>query len=993
MKHQPIFLFLLFLFGQTLPAQQNPQFHFRNYSTEHGLPSPETYCAFQDSRGYMWFGTDNGASRFDGYEFRAYSAQEGLTSNVIFDIFEDAKGRIWFGTMTGEAFILEGDTIVPYRFNHLVKRYREKFLSASLACLLKDETVFFELRGLGIMQIDSLGRDSLIATERPNSLLMLEVEGSSKLLHTEVARTYEEDFISWFADQNQHQKIQMEFLTKADKFRNELPLSLEDKTGLNAQLLSSGHLLAFWGNQLYCLQENKILWILPFAIQTSEIIEDEQAIWVCGLYGNGLRRYRNLEAIKNGDYDLFLDGLSISNTYRDAKGGLWVTTLEQGVFYCSDLDLLTYDSRFGFSENFVSAVAFKNEQELFVGCENGDIFQVDLAQSRVKGVTTNPYGYHNFDLLYLSDLDALWSSTTYWKDEQWHFAKISYPGVNGLMNLKISKFEKLHLNASGDLLGCHSLGFLIIDLKNDTVRFASYLHIPRERTLALHTDKKQRLWVGNLRGLFEFRDSVLVSTGIDHPAFHIRVEDIDELPDGSLVFGTKGLGVVRWKGEDMLQLTIDEGLSSNMIEDVHVDENGILWVGTLNGLNKITFDNNGKPTVRPFTIANGLPSNEIYKVKSYAGQVWLCTAGGLIKFHEREKETVADSPIIQDLKVNGGAVSLADRQEFKHRQNNLEFRFLAINYHRNGRIPYRYRLSKTAAWQYTQNLIVNYPQLPPDDYHFEVQAQNQDGYWSLSTAFAFTIHPPWWNTWLARGPATVFLLAGLFYYQRQYIARLRKEAAIQQQITDLEHAALQAQMNPHFIFNCLNSIQNFILTNEKRQAVEFLARFARLVRHNLNASVQGRVSLEEEVRILNDYLALERERFQNSIDYHITVEESLEKEEIFFPPLLIQPYVENAVIHGLAKKAGGGMVEIHFGREKGSLAVSIRDNGVGYRVNGEEKQSARHKSVGMSITQQRLALLSETAGRPVEIEVLRDAEGVVLGTEVRLWLQIGGEEA
>jgi hypothetical protein len=544
------------------------------------------------------------------------------------------------------------------------------------------------------------------------------------------------------------------------------------------------------------------------------------------------------------------------------------------------------------------------------------------------------------------------------------------------------------MNAAGEILGCYNNGFTIIDIKNDSVKYASLDNNLRERTFALHTDRQQRLWIGNARGLFEFRDSVLVSPGIEHPAFHLRVEDIHEFPDGSLVFGTKGQGVVRWREEEILQLTTEDGLTSNMIEDVHVDENGILWVGTLNGLNKIIFNAAGQPEVRPFTVANGLPSNEIYKVRSHAGQVWLCTAGGLVKFHEPAEDTVAAAPVIQYLNVNTKAVPLAAAQAFKHQQNSLEFRFLAINYRQNGRIPYRYRLNERADWQHTRNLTINYPQLPPGDYRFEVQAQNQDGYWSPGATYAFTIRPPWWNTWWARGAAAGLLLAGLFYYRQREMTRLQKEAAIKQQIADLERSALQAQMNPHFIFNCLNSIQNFILTNEKKQAVEFLARFARLVRHNLNASVQGRVSLEEEVRILDDYLALERERFEDHIDYHITVDESLEKEEVFFPPMLIQPYVENAVVHGLSKKAGGGRVDICFGRENGSLAVSIRDNGVGYRVEGKEKQSARHKSVGMSITQQRLALLSETAGRPVEIEVLRDADGMVLGTEVRLWLEM-----
>ena len=122
-------------------------------------------------------------------------------------------------------------------------------------------------------------------------------------------------------------------------------------------------------------------------------------------------------------------------------------------------------------------------------------------------------------------------------------------------------------------------------------------------------------------------------------------------------------------------------------------------------------------------------------------------------------------------------------------------------------------------------------------------------------------------------------------------------AELKQQMGDLEKSALQAQMNPHFIFNCLNSIQNFILQNEKQKAVDYLARFARLVRHNLNASVQGLVSLEDEVSLLENYLALEQERFEGKFDYEIEVDPQLDKAFIEFPPMLIQPYVENCLLY------------------------------------------------------------------------------------------------
>ena len=198
--------------------------------------------------------------------------------------------------------------------------------------------------------------------------------------------------------------------------------------------------------------------------------------------------------------------------------------------------------------------------------------------------------------------------------------------------------------------------------------------------------------MGTIRGLFEFKNNQLIAPEVNHPAFHSRVEDIDELSDSTLVFGTKGYGVILWKGDSIIQLTDEEGLVSNMIEDVHVDENGIIWIGTLNGLNKVTFDEKGKPIIRQFTMSTGLPSNEIYQIKSYKGQVWLCTGGGLVKFYEHPENKLAPCPIIQWTKVNNAPTALSNKPSFHYTKNNFEFRYLAINYRMNGRIPYRYRL-------------------------------------------------------------------------------------------------------------------------------------------------------------------------------------------------------------------------------------------------------------------------------------------------------------
>ena len=990
MNKKSISIILLFhFFCCIIQAQQNPQPSFRNYSTEDGLPSPEVYCAFEDSKGYMWFGTDNGATRFDGYEFKNYGANEGLMSNVVFDIHEDKKGRIWFGTMTGEAFILEGDTILPYRYNYLPQQYKADYENAGLVYLSPNETTYFELVRLGYLKIDSTGKEQLITPEEYNSFLILEVTEAPKIFQTHgKAKEYDKGLNKKRFDDYYH----MEIASEERKIKKRLKRTVASYWHSAIKLKGTKQYLVYQFNNLILLDyDGNVKWTIPLSIQTSEIIEDDQDyIWICAVGGQGLRRYKNLSALKNNHYDQYLKGISVSNLVFDSKGDAWITTLKNGVYYCTDWQLLTYNPQPGFLENFISTVAFKNNHEIFVEFDNGDLIELNLEDNNIRKIGAIDLNLNNPSLFYDPKKNKLWGGAYYYKNNKknvlYHRKEIS----NQLTQYPQLNFENLMANSKRHLIGSTGpTGFHIIDMDADTIIYTSNWNKQRNRVYGLYSDHANRLWIGGTNGIFEFKDSSLIHPDIPHHAFHHRVEDIDEMPDSTLVFGTKGFGVIFWKGDSILQVTDKEGLTSNMLEDVHVDENGICWAGTMNGLNKITFTENGQPFVRVFTMSNGLPSNEIYQIKSYEKQLWLCTAGGLVKFNERPEVSESSAPIFLQVKVNSEAIEIMNNHTFEYKNNNFEFNFLTINYRLDGRIPYRYRLSKAANWQYTQNLSVNYPALPSGSYVFEVQAQNEDRYWSESTAYSFSLLPPWWQTWWARGMAFLAILAVIYYYQKTQSEKIKKEAAIKEQISELERSALQAQMNPHFIFNCLNSIQNFILQNDRKKAVEYLSKFAQLVRHNLDGSVKGEITLVEEIKLLENYLALEQQRFDHKFNYEIKVDEQLNKQLIEFPPLLIQPFVENAVIHGMSEKDNFGKISIQFKLIKNYLEVEIADNGKGVNKSENRNNSIiKHKSHGMGITQKRLELFNSVNKNPVEIKTIKNKEGKPEGTKVSILIKL-----
>ncbi len=248
------------------------------------------------------------------------------------------------------------------------------------------------------------------------------------------------------------------------------------------------------------------------------------------------------------------------------------------------------------------------------------------------------------------------------------------------------------------------------------------------------------------------------------------------------------------------------------------------------------------------------------------------------------------------------------------------------------------------------------------------------------------------------GGLLLFILLGVFVYRNLSLKRKNEKLAVkkgqaelQQKVSELEMQALRAQMNPHFIFNCLNSINRFIFKNETREASDYLTRFSRLIRMVLLHSQKKLVPLEDELEMLKLYLDMERLRFKNAFDYHITTTNAIENSSVFIPPLLLQPFCENAIWHGLMHKEGAGHLNIELNEDKGVLNCIITDDGVG-REKAEEfksKSAEKEKSMGLKITTERLSLLNQgsTGGTFYIIEDVRNEDGEIAGTKVQLQIK------
>jgi len=346
------------------------------------------------------------------------------------------------------------------------------------------------------------------------------------------------------------------------------------------------------------------------------------------------------------------------------------------------------------------------------------------------------------------------------------------------------------------------------------------------------------------------------------------------------------------------------------------------------------------------------------------------------------------------------AVNSLEELSLRYNQNTISIETGIIDYYAKGKGHLRYKLireGKDAEWQYgTAYNTIRYDGLVPGKYKLVMQSSNVDGEFnSPEKILMIAISTPFWQTWWFRITA-VICTAALFYevirwrLQQKFRLQLersekeRQVAELQQQKTELEMQALRVQMNPHFIFNSLNSINRFILQNNRTQASEYLTKFSKLVRMILQNSQASLITLETELEALGLYLEMEALRFNYHFAYKISVPKDLDIEVLKVPPLIIQPYVENAIWHGLMHKEEKGSLDIEVTQQDDYLFFKVTDDGIGRKQAAAlaSKTATKHKSMGLRITADRIAMIQSSNGSPVTINDLVNPDGTAAGTEV-----------
>lgn len=577
-------------------------------------------------------------------------------------------------------------------------------------------------------------------------------------------------------------------------------------------------------------------------------------------------------------------------------------------------------------------------------------------------------------------------------------------------------------------------GLYVIDLKSGIIKKHMFTETTQYAYFSYEISSRKFISGSNEAGLFENKLRIFKGAQLQE----LRLSDSKGrkksrslvLRDGSLLFSV-GPELLHVSGNKVLSRLFQE----RNISCIHEDIEGKLWVGleteglvcypnsleessnrirylSTTGVNSIAENNIGELWIS--TTTEGIYEFNPGTSTSYQAPVLfsdLDTSGGpsqaipiedsdlRIKGNLNPNAVVRDSLppqiFITGVRIMGEDTSILSSYELDHRQNFIEISYLGFAQASN-MIQYRYRLiGANDDWVYTSRPLVQYTTLPPGKYYFFVEAVNKDGIWSEQPAtLNFVINPPFWQTtWFRSLLVILIVLLGSGIWSISYLRLKRKSERrdeYNRKLAEVELQALRAQMNPHFLFNTLSSIQHFITLSRSEEAINYLSKFAKLMRVILENSKSPEIALKDELNALEIYLELESLRFKDKFDYEIKVDDALDRNYDMIPPLLIQPYVENAIMHGIMHLKKKGHISVTLERQGDKMKVSIRDNGVGRKRSKEFEDQKMHKSRGMSITRDRLEIIntSRKSNLSLSITDLESENSEPEGTLVEIFIPI-----
>ncbi len=965
-----VYLLLFFvLFSHNLNAQNFPHKYVK-YSLEEGLVNYNTYKILIDSKGILWAGTSNGISQYNGYEFTNYTTANGLEDNYIIDLQEDKSGKIWYLSYYGHLGYIYKDKAYSFPYNDYLLKKRENQIPTS----------FYVSDNYSIY----------IGYRRANPLYINKTQGIKELDKPKgkmYVYAFEDEFIFGTNTKNQKTLNNLSIIDKNDKEHYYQFDSLTNpgflcvkKINDSLSIISFKYDIAIFNNWELIEFHNNVF--QDFI--TSIYVDEQEKIWFSTIF-SGIQKYNSYLDIGKKQADVYFPEISCADITQDRQKNYWFSFVGKGLYAVPsfDINILTKDD--GITEESINSICKHNNKIIF-SADYGKLFS--FHNNEIKEIQLRNH-QNKIQRLYFLLTDK----------NDYSYAAVVIDNEQKVIIVKDFEIVKI-INVSNVI----SELFFDINKKNvlvltthdiykiNTSDFSTeiIIHLPSKIGAIGETDKGLLIRTENELLLYN-NDSI---RKIKLP-FEGQINNIVQSKD-ALWFTIQNKGLIITNTDTTIFISAQKELNTKNIHYLKPYKANTMWLATSNGFRCIKFDPLSKEyrSIK-ITAENGLYGNIVSDFFVKDSILYITSNKGISYFHIKNLTQNDDAPVvhIESITINNEKPQNTEQKlELEHYQNYLHINYFAVSLLNANNIIYRYQLKGLSEnWFYTTNTDIQYPSLNPGKYEFIIQAANKDGKWGNASSLNFIIHEAFWRTPAFYISVLLFIAFIVWLSIHLRIKFIRKTNELQQKLYLSEKKALAAQMNPHFIFNSLGSIQKFLLENDSNKADYYLSKFAQLIRLILSSSRKNQITIDDEVRLLKLYLDLEKRRMDNTFTYEFIIDNNLQKESTYIAPMLIQPLLENAIWHGIAQLTERkGHIRIQFGLIDEYITIFIEDNGVGFGSK-EKRTNDNEKGDGLSIINDRIEIMKKIHKNKdisIHFENLSDMYGQIEGVLVVITLYI-----
>jgi ligand-binding sensor domain-containing protein len=973
-------------------------------SAADGYPFTAATAILQDRDGFIWISSLDGLVRYDGYRFLMASDFLKLPNKTIFTMAEGRDGKIWTGHLGG--FVTCFD---PRKFQTQIIEIPEG-KDSDVVDLLCDSNgnIWASIRGIGLAKFNGTNGFNIISPLRDPK------EGVN--WYNNISDMQDDGENLWLGSFNGLYRMNITSL-KMDKVS---ALSSDPNAAIPVRAITKvGDKIwtATYGNGVmsYDIKTDQLK---KFTYQvgpsgTNNIVNSlvplNESQLLLGTSGNGIGTLD----MNNGKFTFYFEpddfgtGPLANTIILDRSGIVWSTT-DKGLLkwrlrennivfsklgvtrsdnggYYGVTDVLEDGNRRLIASNFADGLYIIRGNKLitktFATAKGAEPFLIigDLFKDSKNNtwVVTRDY------LFRLTSTDEL----------------VEEKSIRQNLGDTLPYFSRMIETSAGDLVvsSTREGAFMRIKGSRTWERITSKnSNLANNRILRMAEDHRGRIWfVHNVDGVSIFNRKENSFGHLFASAFGLnnsRLTDVTSGPNGEMwVSSIEGLFVVDNDTSKVTRIGEEHGLPSRVVYSILSDVNGNMWVTTSKGLSVITRDRE----VKSFDIFDGLKGvNASFALRRGVGdEMYIVTFQGFYTFYPAKllNPDKNNAPtVITGVRNNDQPYFLYHENQttVNYDSNNLSIEFATLNFSNRQKNRYQYMLNDLdEKWVETNDNVVNYAGLPSGNYTFRVKAAGQPDQTSASLKITVTA-PVWKQKWFLAATVVLFVLSSYVIYSLR-LKHVRNEeqmkAALKEKLNEMEMKALRAQMSPHFIFNSLNSINRYIVTSDPETASNYLTKFSKLMRLILENSNHKIVSLEQELSALKLYIELEAMRFNHKFRYTMHVDENVDASLVGVPPMVIQPFIENAIWHGLLHKDDTRELSIKVRRNGDFIQCIIEDNGVGRKKAQElkSKSISREKSFGLKITTDRLKMANNNSDLShVEIIDLHDNAGQASGTKV-----------